>query len=95
MVDAGTRGIRDGFHDETRNVSALTSRVAETKDGWNRGDGLNVTGTTVVSEIYSELSTLIASYGAAAQKDTNEFDQLGVNIEVQDAQDAQGGEVSE
>ncbi|WP_181065875.1 hypothetical protein [Rathayibacter rathayi] len=34
----------------------------------------------------------IASYGAVAQKDTNEFDQLGVNIEVQDAQ---GGEVSQ
>ncbi|MHC2187365.1 hypothetical protein ACVLV4_003037 [Rathayibacter agropyri] len=52
----------------------------------DRGDGLNVTGTTVVSEIYSELSTLVASFGAAAQKDTGEFDQLGVNSEVQDAQ---------
>ncbi|MWV31621.1 hypothetical protein [Rathayibacter iranicus] len=37
----------------------------------------------------------IASSGAVAQTDTNEFDQLGVNIEVQHAQDAQGGEVSE
>ncbi|NRD10157.1 hypothetical protein [Rathayibacter agropyri] len=61
----------------------------------DRGDGLNVTGTTVVSEIYSELSTLITSYGALAQKDTGEFDQFGVSIEVQDAQDAQGGEVAQ
>ncbi|WP_181026463.1 hypothetical protein [Rathayibacter tritici] len=54
-----------------------------------------MTGTTVVSEIYSELSTLIAAYGALAQKDTGEFDQLGVNIEVQDAQDAQVCEVAQ
>ncbi|MDR6865507.1 hypothetical protein J2Y69_000089 [Microbacterium resistens] len=74
-------------------MSTLTSRVAGTTDGWNRGDGLNVPGVTVVSEIYADLSALIASYGALAQKDTGEFDQLGVNIEVQDAQDAQVCEV--
>ncbi|MWV32535.1 hypothetical protein [Rathayibacter iranicus] len=76
-------------------MSTLTSCVAETKDGWDRGGDLNVPGVTAVSEISADLSTLIATYGAAAQTDTNEFDQLGVNIEVQDAQDAQGGEVSE
>ncbi|MWV31488.1 hypothetical protein [Rathayibacter iranicus] len=51
-------------------MSTLTSRVAGTREGWDR----------------------IVSSGAVAQTDTNEFDQLGVNIEVQDAQ---GGEVSE
>ncbi|NRD09449.1 hypothetical protein [Rathayibacter agropyri] len=76
-------------------MSTLTSRVAETKDAWDRGGDLNVPGVTAVTEISADLSTLVASFGAAAQKDTNEFDQLGVNIEVQDAQDAQGGEVSE
>ncbi|AZZ55545.1 hypothetical protein C5E08_06330 [Rathayibacter iranicus] len=73
MMGSDTRVIRDGFHEETRTVSALTSRVAGTSGGGDR----------------------IASSGAVAQTDTNEFDQLGVNIEVQHAQDAQGGEVSE
>ncbi|WP_181098222.1 hypothetical protein [Rathayibacter rathayi] len=45
-----------------------------------------------MSEIFAGLSALVASYGAAAGKDTVEFDQLGVSIEVQDAQ---GGEVSQ
>ncbi|WP_461513560.1 hypothetical protein [Rathayibacter agropyri] len=45
-------------------MSTLTSRVAETREGWDRS----------------------ASSGAVALKDTNEFDQLGVTIEVQDAQ---------
>ncbi|PPI04372.1 hypothetical protein C5C43_02345 [Rathayibacter rathayi] len=66
--------------------------MAETKDGWDRGGDLNVSGVTVVSEIFAGLSALVASYGAAAGKDTVEFDQLGVSIEVQDAQ---GGEVSQ
>ncbi|WP_181070416.1 hypothetical protein [Rathayibacter rathayi] len=51
-----------------------------------------------MSEIFAGLSALVASYGAAAGKDTVEFDQLGVSIEVQDVQDvqdAQGGEVSQ
>ncbi|WP_164861122.1 hypothetical protein [Rathayibacter rathayi] len=45
-----------------------------------------------MSEIFAGLSALVASYGAAAGKDTVEFDLLGVGIEVQDAQ---GGEVSQ
>ncbi|WP_181026473.1 hypothetical protein [Rathayibacter rathayi] len=48
-----------------------------------------------MSEIFAGLSALVASYGAAAGKDTVEFDLLGVGIEVQDVQDAQGGEVSQ
>jgi hypothetical protein len=86
-MDADTRGVRDGFHLDTRNVSTLTSRVAGTKDGWDRGSNLNVPGATAISD--TDLSTVIATYGALVQKDTGEFDQLGVNIEVQDAQDAQ------
>lgn len=35
------------------------------------------------------LSALIATYGVLAQKDTREFDQFGVNIEVQNQMDAQ------
>ncbi|AZZ49057.1 hypothetical protein C5E02_15125 [Rathayibacter rathayi] len=69
--------------------------MAETKDGWDRGGDLNVSGVTVVSEIFAGLSALVASYGAAAGKDTVEFDLLGVGIEVQDAQDAQVCEVSQ
>ncbi|WP_181026208.1 hypothetical protein [Rathayibacter rathayi] len=48
-----------------------------------------------MSEISAGLSALVASYGAAAGKDTVEFDQLGVGIEVQDARDAQVCEVSQ
>ncbi|WP_181088433.1 hypothetical protein [Rathayibacter rathayi] len=48
-----------------------------------------------MSEISADLSALVASYGAAAEKDTVEFDQLGVSIEVQDAQDAQDAQVCE
>lgn len=87
-MNANTRGISDGFHEETRKVMSLTSRVAAVKDGWTRGDNLNVSGVTAVSEIYAELSSLIAAYGVLAQKDTVEFDQFGVNIEVQDRMDA-------
>ena len=94
-MGSDTRGIADGFHEETRTVSTLTSCVAETKDGWDRGGDLNVPGVTAVTEISADLSTLVASFGAAALKDTNEFDQLGVNIEVRDARDAQGGEVAQ
>lgn len=83
-----TRSIRKGFHEETRKVSALTSHVAGTKDGWTRGEPLNVPGTNTVSAIYAELSTLIATYGALAQKDIAEFERFGVNIEVQDREDA-------
>ncbi len=86
---ADTRSIREGFHLETRKVSTLTSRVADTKDGWTRGDNLDVPGAKTVSEIYNDLSNVIASYGALAQKDTSEFDQFGTNIEVQDQEDAQ------
>ncbi|PWJ61023.1 hypothetical protein B0H03_12129 [Rathayibacter iranicus NCPPB 2253 = VKM Ac-1602] len=70
MMGPDTRCLGGGFPEETRSVSTLTSRVAGTREGWDR----------------------IVSSGAVAQTDTNEFDQLGVNIEVQDAQ---GGEVSE
>ncbi|WP_164860172.1 hypothetical protein [Rathayibacter iranicus] len=52
-------------------MSILTSRVAETSGGWDRGGDLNVPEVAVVSEIDADVSTLI------------------------DAQDAQGGEVSE
>ncbi|AZZ48155.1 hypothetical protein [Rathayibacter rathayi] len=88
-------GVVDGFHEQTRTVSTLTSCVAETSGGWDRGGDLNVPGVAVVSEISADLSALIASYGALAQRDTGEFDQLGVNIEVQDAQDAQVCEVAQ
>ena len=83
-----TRSIREGFHEETRKVSTLTSRVAETKDGWHRGDNLEVPGAKAVSEIYAELSTLISGFGALARKDAGEFARFGVNIEVQDREDA-------
>jgi len=83
-----TRSIREGFHEETRKVSTLTSRVAETKDGWDRGDKLDVPGAKAVSEIYAELSALVAGFGALARKDAVEFDRFGVNIEVQDREDA-------
>lgn len=83
-----TRAIQKGFHEETRKVSALTSHVAETKDGWDRGDNLNVPGAKAVSEIYADLSTVIASFGTLAQKDVGEFQKFGVNIEVQDREDA-------
>ncbi|PPF24346.1 hypothetical protein C5D07_01865 [Rathayibacter tritici] len=88
-MGSDTRGVRDGFHEETRIVSTLTSCVAGASGGWDRGGDVNVPGVTVVSEISADLSALVASYGAAAGKDTDEFDQLGVGIEVQDAQDAQ------
>ena len=91
---ADTRGVTAGYHEETRVVSALTSRVADVKDGWTRGDNLDTSGATAVSEIYADLSALIATYGALAQGDTGEFDQLGVLIEVEDAQDAQMCEVA-
>lgn len=83
-----TRGIQEGFHEETRRVSTLTSRVAEVTDGWDRGEPLNVPGAKAVSEVYASLSTLIATYGALAQKDTKEFEKFGVRIEVQDREDA-------
>ncbi|QIM16216.1 hypothetical protein G7067_06955 [Leucobacter insecticola] len=83
-----TRGIQEGFHEEARTVSKLTSRVAGTKDGWTRGDNLNVPGAKAVSEIYSDLSELIALYGALAESDAGEFGKFGVNIVVQDKEDA-------
>lgn len=83
-----TRSIQEGFHEETRKVSALTSAVAGTKDGWDRGEPLNVPGAKTVSEIYSELSGLIASYGSLAGTDAAEFESFGVSIEVQDREDA-------
>ncbi|AZZ55984.1 hypothetical protein [Rathayibacter iranicus] len=76
-------------------MSTLTSGVAETSDGWEQGGDLNVPGVTAVSEIHADLFRLIGTYGALAQKDTGEFDQLGVSIEVQDAQDAQGDGVQQ
>jgi len=83
-----TRSIHEGFHDETRKVSALTAHVAGIKDGWVREEPMNVPGAKTVSEIYGTLSGLIATYGALAQKDTKEFDHFGVSIEVQDREDA-------
>ncbi|OJX78155.1 hypothetical protein [Leifsonia sp. 71-9] len=83
-----TRSVRDGFHEETKKVSTLTSRVASTKDGWDRGEPLNVPGARTVSKIYADLSSLIATYGELARKDTEEFDRFAVNIEVQDREDA-------
>lgn len=83
-----TVGVQEGFHEETRDVSTLTTRVAGTKDGWTRGEPLNVPGAKTVSEIYADLSALIAAYGSLAQKDTEEFDQFAVNIEVRDREDA-------
>ncbi|MGH1525865.1 hypothetical protein ACRAWC_18155 [Leifsonia sp. L25] len=83
-----TRSIQKGFNEEARKVSTLTSRVAETKDGWERGDNLNVPGAKAVSEIYADLSTVIAGFGVLAQNDTGAFQKFGVNIEVQDREDA-------
>ncbi|WP_431219079.1 hypothetical protein [Leifsonia xyli] len=83
-----TRSIREGFHEETRKVSSLTFQVAGTKDGWVREEPMNVPGAKTVSEIYADLSRLIATYGALAGKDAWEFDQFGANIEVQDREDA-------
>ncbi|PPG86604.1 hypothetical protein C5C47_11835 [Rathayibacter rathayi] len=76
-------------------MSTLTSCVAGTGGGGDWGGDLNVSGVTVVSEIFAGLSALVASYGAAAGKDTVEFDLLGVGIEVQDARDAQVCEVAQ
>ncbi|MFF2772923.1 hypothetical protein ACFVUP_38070 [Streptomyces bacillaris] len=83
-----TRSISEGFHEESRKVSSLTSPVAGTNDGWTRGEPVKVPGATTVSEIYAELSSLIATFGSLAQKDTKEFERFGVNIEVQDREDA-------
>ncbi|PPG96956.1 hypothetical protein C5C00_07780 [Rathayibacter rathayi] len=69
--------------------------MAGTGGGGDWGGDLNVSGVTVVSEIFAGLSALVASYGAAAGKDTVEFDLLGVGIEVQDARDAQVCEVAQ
>ncbi|WP_349866429.1 hypothetical protein [Leifsonia sp. WHRI 6310E] len=41
-----------------------------------------------MSKIYADLSSLIATYGELARKDTEEFDRFAVNIEVQDREDA-------
>lgn len=49
---------------------------------------MNVPGAKTVSEIYAALSSLVATYGGLAQKDAHEFDNFGVNIEVQDREDA-------
>jgi hypothetical protein len=76
-----TRGIREGFHQETRKVSELTSGVAELKDRWTRGEPLKVHGASTVSEIFQELSALIGN-------DSVEFARFGVQIEVQDREDA-------
>ena len=69
-------------------MSTLTSRVAGTTDGWTRGDNLEVPGARSVSELYAELSEVIAAYGALAEHDAAEFARFGVNIEVQDREDA-------
>jgi hypothetical protein len=83
-----TRSIHEGFHEETRKVSTLTSHVAGIKDGWVREEPMNVPGAKTVSEIYATLSSLVATYGALVQKDAHEFDHFGVNIELQDREDA-------
>lgn len=83
-----TRGISDGYHEETRKVSTLTSEVAGIADGWTRGEPLKVPGAETVSAIYADLSSLISTYGALVQKDAAEFEKFGVRIEVQDREDA-------
>lgn len=80
--------LHAGFHDETRKVSSLTSHVAGIKDGWVREEPMNVPGAKTVSEIYSDLSALVASYGHLAQKDAADFEHFGVSIEVRDKEDA-------
>ena len=82
------RGIKEGFHQEARKVSELTSGVAELKDGWTRGEPLRVPGANTVSEVFHELSALIGKYGQLAKKDTEEFARFGVQIEVQDREEA-------
>ena len=83
-----TRGIKEGFHQEARKVSELTSGVTEIKDGWTRGEPLRVPGASTVSEIFQELSALISRYGQLAKKDSEEFAGFGVQIEVEDREDA-------
>ncbi|MBS7576418.1 MULTISPECIES: hypothetical protein [unclassified Enterococcus] len=81
-------GVKSGYHDETMKIASLTSKVAGVKDGWTRHDNLNTTQAGRVSKIYADFSSLVALYGSLAQKDVKEFNQLGVNIEVQDEEAA-------
>ena len=90
-MGSNTRGVSDGFHEETRKVSALTSPVASVRDEWERPKHVNVSGVEAVSEIYAELSRVVAAYGAVIKHDAQEFDRFGVLMRVQDAQDARGG----
>lgn len=51
MMGSDTRCLGDGFPEETRIVSTLTSRVAETREGWDR----SATSGAVAQKDTSEL----------------------------------------
>lgn len=91
-MSTDTRGIREGYHEETRQVGVLTDRVLDAPEIWVRGADLEVPSVVLISEINAEVSGAVAAYGALAERDTAEFAVFGVNIEVQDAQDARACE---
>lgn len=82
------RGIQTGYHTEIVKVAKLTSSVAMTRDGWTRHNRLDTRQAKRVSQLYNDLSTLLATYGKLVQKDITAFEQLGVKIETEDKADS-------
>ncbi|MDR0899596.1 MAG: hypothetical protein LBM27_04500 [Lactobacillaceae bacterium] len=82
------RGVDDGYHQETRKVSTLVSRVAKVHDGWNRSEHLKATQMNRVSKLYGRISKVISDYGELASKDVKAFHDLGLKIKIEDQLDA-------
>ena len=79
-----------GYETVTTTVGTIASEVSGVHNGLNTNDAhLKVNHIQTIFEIYDDLSKLIASYGAMAEHDLQEFRQIGVNIEQTDAEASQ------
>jgi hypothetical protein len=82
-----SRGIKDGYIEQTATVKSLVSSVANVKDGWTRSDNLETQQAQRVSNIYNKISVVVAKYGELAKKDVKEFNEMGLKIIRDDRED--------
>jgi hypothetical protein len=82
------RGVKDAYFGEANSVEEKAKAVANIKDGWTRNSNLKTTQAQQVSNIYEELTKIIAQYGEFAKKDAKEFIKFGEQIVREDEEDA-------